>query len=248
MFNDWMYYAVAVPAVLLTGLSKSGFTAVGGIAVPLMALAISPRQAAAIMLPILCMTDLVGLRAYYGQWNRAVLLVLISGSLIGIVIGSLTFGIFDESIVRLVIGIISILFVASRLLLPILSNVSAAPSAWRGAFFSGIAGFTSFVAHAGAPPLLMYLLPLRLEKRAYIATVNLFFFVTNLIKLGPYALLGQLSASNLRASLVLAPLIPLGVFLGYRLQRKVNEAWFFRIAQTGLLLTGIQLISQGMAS
>jgi hypothetical protein len=80
--------------------------------------------------------------------------------------------------------------------------------------FSGIADFASFVAHAGASLLMMRLLPLRLEKRTYIATVNLFFFITNLIKLGPYALLGQLSATNLRASLALASLISLGVFFG----------------------------------
>lgn len=248
MLTDWIFYAVAVPAVLLTGVSKSGFSAIGGIAVPLMALAISPRQAAAIMLPILCLTDIVGMRAYYGEWSRAVLRVIIPGSLIGIALGSLTFGVFNESIVRLIIGTISVLFVASRLLLPALANASATPSTVRGSFFSALAGFTSFVAHAGAPPLMMYLLPLRMEKRTYIATVNMFFFVTNLIKLGPYALLGQLSAPNLWASLALAPLIPLGVFLGYRLQRKVNEVWFFHIAQAGLLLTGIHLIWQGLTS
>ncbi|RJF95117.1 sulfite exporter TauE/SafE family protein [Noviherbaspirillum saxi] len=245
MSTDLIFYALAIPAILLTGVSKSGFSALGGIAVPLMSLAIAPRQAAGIMLPILVLTDIVGLRAYYGRWDRAILRTLIPGSLLGILIGALSFGTFSEDAIRLLIGVISVLFVVSRLVLPALTRATTSLSFLRGTCLSGLAGFTSFVAHAGAPPVMMYLLPLRLEKVTYIATNNMFFFITNLVKLVPYALLGQLSASNLSSSLVLTPLVPLGVFLGFRLQRMVNEVWFFRIAQAGLLLTGLQLIWQG---
>ncbi|MNN51970.1 Sulfite exporter TauE/SafE [compost metagenome] len=111
---------------------------------------------------------------------------------------------------------------------------------------SGVAGFTSFVAHAGGPPIMMYLLPQQLEKVRYIATVNVFFLLTNAIKLVPYALLGQFTWHNLGASLMLAPVVVLGVWLGIWLQDKVNHTWFYRIARLGLLVTGIQLMWQNL--
>src|SRR3990167_10510455 len=88
--SDFLLFAL--PAVFLTGLSKGGFGgALGGIAVPLLALASTPKQAAAVMLPILCLADVVGLKAYFGKWDLANLKVMMPGALIGIGIGALTF-------------------------------------------------------------------------------------------------------------------------------------------------------------
>ena len=95
---------------------------------------------------------------------------------------------------------------------------------------------------------MMYLLPQQMEKVVYIATINLFFLIANAVKVFAYAGLGQLSLANLSTSLVLAPLVPLGVWLGFWLQTKVNQKWFYRIAENCLLLTGIQLFYQGINS
>jgi uncharacterized membrane protein YfcA len=246
MISDPIFYAVAIPAVLLIGISKGGFGgALGGVAVPLMAIALSPRQAAGIVLPLLCLTDLVGLRVYFGKWDAAIVRTLIPGALVGVVLGALTFGLFNESAIRLLIGVISVLFVASRWLGAKARQPRAAPSKSAGVGMAAVSGFTSFVAHAGGPPVLMYLLPQRLDKVTFLATVNVFFLITNAVKLIPYAWLGQFSGANLLASLTLAPLVPLGVALGVWLQNRVSTVWFFRIAQFGLLATGLQLIYQG---
>lgn len=247
MISDPLFYLIAVPAVLLTGISKGGFGgALAGIAVPLMALVIAPRQAAAIMLPILCLTDVVGLRAYFGKWDSANLRALLPGALIGVVLGALTFGVFDESAIRLLVGSISVLFVLSKVLFSPTVQKAALPSMFRGTCYSAVSGFTSFVAHAGGPPIMMYLLPQRLDKTTYVATINIFFLLTNAVKLLPYAWLGQFSGANLLASLSLAPLVPLGVSCGLWLQKKVSHVWFYRIAQAGVLLAGLQLIYQGL--
>ncbi|RJF92710.1 sulfite exporter TauE/SafE family protein [Noviherbaspirillum saxi] len=248
MILDPVFYLVAIPAVLLTGVSKGGFGgALGGIAVPLMASVISPRQAAGILLPILCLTDLFGLRLYFGKWDRRLLSVLLPGALVGVTLGTLAFGIFNESSVRLLIGVISVLFVVWRWFLPLGTQI-AAPSRLNGVCMGGLSGFASFVAHAGGPPVMIYLLPQRLDKTTYIATMSFFFLTTNAIKLVPYASLGQLSNENLLASLALAPLVPIGMYLGNWLQKRVNHLWFYRIAQTALLVTGLQLIYQAMDS
>ncbi|WP_120995593.1 sulfite exporter TauE/SafE family protein [Stutzerimonas urumqiensis] len=231
----------ALPAIFLTGLSKGGFGgALGGIAVPLLALAVSPKQAAAIMLPILCLADVVGLKAYFGRWDVANLKVMMPGALIGIGLGSLTFGLLDERMVGLMMGGIAVGFVLLGLV-----NRSAAPrplQRGRGTLLSAIAGFTSFVAHAGGPPAMMHLLPQQLPKLSYIATINAFFLLTNALKLIPYAALGQFSRENLLLSLTLAPIVPLGVWTGLWLQSRINHTWFYRIARLGMFLAGLQLI------
>lgn len=237
------FLLVAIPAVLLTGVSKGGFGgALGGIAVPLMALAMPPTQAAALMLPILCMADLTGLRRFYGKWDVRNLKIMLPGALLGVGAGALSFGLLSERFIALLIGGIAIAFV---LLNVVAARAAATPkpaALGKGVVLSGIAGFTSFVAHAGGPPVMMYLLPQQLEKVRYIATVNCFFLLTNAIKLVPYALLGQFTWSNLGTSLLLAPIVVLGVWLGIWLQDKVNHTWFYRIARLGLLATGVQLV------
>lgn len=246
MISDPIFYLVAIPAVLLTGISKGGFGGVlGGVAVPLMAIAVSPRQAASIVLPLLCLTDIAGLRVYFGKWDRDLLKTLIPGSLVGIALGAITFGFFNESSIRLLIGVISVLFVISRSIPREAPDSGAVPSKITGSAMAAASGFTSFVAHAGGPPVMMYLLPQRLNKLTFLATINVFFLVTNAVKLVPYAWLGQFTSANLLASLTLAPLVPIGVYLGVWMQDRVSTLWFFRIAQGGLCVAGLQLIYQG---
>lgn len=247
--SDPVFYLVAIPAILLTGISKGGFgSALGGVGVPLMALAVSPLQAAAILLPLLCFMDVVGFRVYYGKWDAANLKIMIPGALIGIAIGAITFGEFRESTLRILIGGIAVAFTVSNWLGIAAKQHAATRSLAKGTFWSGVSGFTSFVAHAGGPPAMIYLLPQRLDKVTYVATTTLFFAVVNAVKLLPYFWLGQFSTANLVTSLVFAPLVPAGVWLGLWLQKRVNQLWFYRITQIGLLITGLQLIYQGAAA
>ncbi|HEU4372647.1 MAG TPA: sulfite exporter TauE/SafE family protein, partial [Telluria sp.] len=122
---------------------------------------------------------------------------------------------------------------------------AAGRSAIRGTFWSGVSGLTSFLAHAGGPPAMVYMLPQRLDKTTYVATISIFFMFVNAAKLVPYAWLGQFDAANLSTSLVLAPLVPLGVWLGLWLQNRIDTVWFYRIAQACLFATGLQLIYEG---
>ena len=92
---------------------------------------------------------------------------------------------------------------------------------------------------------MVYMLPQRFDKVTLVATVSLFFMIVNAVKVVSYGWLGQLSSANLLTSLLLAPLAPAGVWLGLWLQNRVNHEWFYRIAQSCLFLTGLQLIYQG---
>jgi uncharacterized membrane protein YfcA len=227
--TDPLFYLVAVPAVLLAGISKGGFGAgLGILAVPLMTLRVPPTQAAAIMLPILCLMDIFGIGAYRRTWDRANLTILFSGALVGTAIGAASFRYLDESLIRLLLGIIALAFIASRWFGR--GDRPPAPrSLVKGGFWGMVAGFTSFVAHAGGPPVSVYLLPQRLDKTLFVGTTVVFFFAVNYVKLLPYYWLGQFPQANLATSLALAPVAVAGVLLGIWLHDRIDVALFYRL-------------------
>ena len=243
--NPW-FYAVAIPAVLIAGVSKVGFGgALGGLSVPLMSLIISPVQAAGIMLPILCLMDLFGVRAYQGRWDRNNMRLLLPGALAGILLGTLCFDLLNEQAIRVIVGVIAIGFAVTTWLELAPQRGRAGVSAAKGLFWSTTAGFASFLAHAGGPALMVYLLPQRMDKTVFVATTVVFFLVVNYVKLVPYGMLGQLSAVNLEESLLLLPLAPIGVALGLWAHGKVNEMLFYRVSYVLLFATGARLIYDG---
>lgn len=247
--NPW-FYAAAVPAVLMFGISKGGFGGgLGTLAVPLMALVVSPVQAAGILLPILCLMDLLSLWAYRRKWIWTELRVLLPASLLGIGIGTWLFGYMSAAVIRLIIGIVAVVFtvhyIFARRKRP-RGNLPDFPqtAGWIG---GGVAGFTSFIAHAGGPPINMYLLRRPLNRTDFVATTVLFFAVVNYVKLIPYAWLGQLQTGNLLTSLVLAPLAPVGVMIGVYLHKRVSDRFFFGVVYVLLFFVGLRLIVDGVA-
>jgi uncharacterized membrane protein YfcA len=247
IITDPWFYAVAIPAILLVGISKGGFgSGAGMFATPLIALTLPIPQAAAILLPILCVMDAAGLWAYRGTFSREVLRTILAGGLAGIALGTLTFRYFDEAVIRIVLGAMALGFVVQRYALRARTS-AATPSRGRGFFWSLISGITSTIAHAGGPPLSIYILPLRLDKALMVGTTVVFFAVVNVAKLVPYAWLGLFDARNLATSAVLAPLAPVGIWLGVNLMRRLPEALFYRICYAILAVVGVKLIWDGIA-
>jgi uncharacterized protein len=245
MADPW-FYAVAVPAVLLMGLSKSGFLiGFGSLATPLMALAVPVPQAAAIMLPLLLVMDITGITQLWRQCDRELLRWLLPAGLLGTVIGTLLFGVFSAKTVAAVLGAMTLLFLAQRLLFPPRRDAAPPPRA-VGFALAVTSGFTSFVAHAGSPPISAYVLPLKMEPLRFAATMAVFFGALNLSKWIPYAWLGLLDARNLLTSLVLVPLAPLGVWAGVWATKRMPSTWFYRMAYGGMLATGVKLLWDGL--
>ncbi len=248
MIQDPWFYVAAVPAVLIAGISKGGFGGgVGLVAVPLMALVISPIQAAGIMLPILCMMDLFGIWAYRNRWDSRNLRILLPAALLGIAVGTASFRYLDGDMIRLMLGVMALAFVTRHLLQTDAAARGEArgPDPVRGGFWGVIAGFTTFVAHAGGPPISIYLLPQRLDRTVFVATATVFYITVNYVKLVPYGWLGQLSTENLTTAAVLAPLVPIGMGLGLLLHRRVSDRLFYRICYALLAATGAKLLYDG---
>lgn len=242
LITDWYFYAVSVPAVLLLGISKSGFGAgFGSLAVPMMALAVTVPQAAAILMPVLLAMDLHGIAALRKEVDKALLRFLLPSGLVGVLIGALLFKVLPANIVAGIVGVFTLLFLAQRLLFPPKAD-SAPPPRWAGSLLTAASGFTSFVAHAGGPPITAYVLPLKLRPVVFAATLSWFFFFINLSKWLPYAWLGLLDWRNLATSLVLLPLAPVGVWTGIWLARRIDARLFYQLIYLGLFLTGVKLV------
>lgn len=256
LLTDPAFLIIAIIAVLVTGISKGGFGGVALLAVPLMSLVISPIQAAGIMLPIMIPMDFLSIWMYRKLWDAKNLALLIPAATVGITIGGLTAGYVNDQIVRLLVGIIAVVFTvhrASGLYLRRRAKGSEeeprkSPNRVWGAFWGTCAGFTSFLAHAGSPPYQVYVIPQGLSKEIYAGTSVMFFAAANAIKLIPYGMLGQLSVTNLSVSAALLPLVPVGVFLGVWINRRLPEKTFFAIILASIFLVGIKLIWDGVSN
>ena len=248
MLYDPAFYLVAVPAVLIFGISKGGFGGGLGIAaVPLMALAVSPAVAAGILLPLLMLMDAIGVWAYRRRFDRRIISSMLPGALAGIAVASLAFHYLNDDLIRVLLGLIATGFAADYFLR---DKGAAAPrphAPKRAAFWGGIAGFTSTVAHSGGPPANIYLLPLKLDKTLFVGSMIVLFALINAAKVMPYWLLGLFSPANLWASLVLAPVAAFGMLAGIWLHDKVNQLLFYRLCYGFVLLTGLKLIYDGLA-
>lgn len=245
MLTDPLFWLVAVPAVLITGISKSGFAGgAGGLTVPLLALAISPAAAAAVMLPLLIYMDILSVRSWWGKHNSRQLWILLPAACLGILVGYLLFGSLNEQYLRSILGVISLGFGLYGLTRG--NKSSSTPSPLVGRLCGLTAGFTSFVAHAGGPPLNAYLIPLRLVKSEFLATAVMFFASINAVKLIPYSLLGQINLSNLLVSVALAPIAWLGVRIGLKVQAKIDDTLFKRIILSLMVLVGLRLLWTGL--
>lgn len=245
LLSDPLFLTVALLSVFIDGVSKGGFSGgLGVVAVPIMAVAIDPVRAAAIMLPILCAMDVFNLWVYRGKWDWRESRLLIAAGSVGVAIGAVTFHYLNEDAIRLLLGLLAVGFVSNWAIKLIRRKVPppAPHSIGKGGFWGTMAGFTSFVAHAGGPPVSVYLLPRKLDKTTYQATSVLVFAMLNVIKLVPYALLGQLSFDNLGVALALLPVGLVGVAAGVWAHKALPERPFFIVLYSLLAILGIHLM------
>ncbi|WP_394184004.1 sulfite exporter TauE/SafE family protein [Marinomonas posidonica] len=243
---DWLLITLIAVAVFITGISKGGFSgAFGIIAVPLISLQTSPVYAAAIMLPILCLMDIFTVQKFWRKWNKQELINCIPAAIAGVIIGGLTASWFSADWLKIMVGIIAVGFTLNswprkhRTKQPKPLNLIA------GRLWCALGGFTSFIAHAGGPPMSVYLLRANLDKTQYVATAAVIFTAINYVKLIPYSMLGQLNVSNILLSLCFAPLAYVGVQLGAWLHYRISTGLFFKCMYSFLFITGLKLIWDG---
>jgi uncharacterized membrane protein YfcA len=241
------FWIAALFAAFFIGLGKGGVPVVTALAVPVLALVISPVAAAGLLLPVFIVSDVFGLIAYRKAFDWAVLKIMMLAMPPGVLIGYLTVHMVSEGLITLLLGLIGAVFALSLMLRRPMEGPPKAPRWAPGLFWGSIAGFTSFVSHSGAVPYQVFTLPLRMPKIAFVGTVTVAFAYINVIKLIPYYLLGQLSVSNLKTAAILMIPAAISVLAGVKLIHIVPEKQFFRLVIWALLLVSRQLIWDGLA-
>lgn len=249
MPTDPHFYLYALPAVLLIGLAKGGFTGLGALGMPMMALGMDdPVKAAAILLPILIAQDVVGVAAFRKSWDGRVLAAMLPGAVVGIGLGWLLAARISSDAVMAALGAISILFGVYRLAAEWGGRIAASSEspAWMGSLFGAAAGFTSQIAHAGGPPFQMWVMPKRLERDVFVGTSAIFFAIVNWIKVPAYFALGQFTRDNALATAVLLPVALLASLAGVKLVRKVSMERFYAIVYVLMIVAGGKLLLDGL--
>ncbi len=240
-----LFFAVAIPATVFAGVSKGGFgSGVAFASSAILAIFLEPGQALAVMLPVLMMIDAATLKPYWRKWSWPDARLLILGGLPGVAAGAWLYRATDADLLRLLIGGISVAFVAWHLAQSRgrIKRVTHQLPAWAGLLAGVVTGFTSFVSHAGGPPAAVYLLSQGLDKSRFQATTVITFWAINIAKFIPYAFLGMFTLQTAWANVLLAPFAVLGAWLGVRAHRLMSERVFFAIAHSLLTLTGLKLI------
>ena len=238
--------------MILLGLAKGGFSGIGVIAVPMIALAVSPVLAASITLPILIVQDVVSVWSFRKTWDRNVLAVMLPSAAGGIAVGYALAAFVKPGAVELAVGAISIVFAVMRLWAE-RGSASARPAKpeklpWRGVLAGVTAGFTSQIAHAGGPPFQIYVMPKNLPRDVFIGTSAIFFAVVNWMKVPAYWALGQFTREAMMTALVLLPLAIASTWGGVWLVRRVPAGNFYRIFYVLLIAVGGKLAWDGATS
>lgn len=237
-----LFWLLAIVGVILTGISKSGFAGGAGVvAVPLLALAMPVPLAVFLMLPLLLAMDVKTIQYYWRHAHWSQLKAILPAALCGIVAGGLLLGKLPEATLKLLLGLISIVFALWHRLTPLLGNMKGGGWLW-----GGISGLTSTLIHAGGPPINIYLIAKQLPKLSWLATAGIFFGAMNAIKLVPYLLTGKWTLDTFYLSLVLLPVALFGTWLGKWIQGRVDDRQFMLCCRGLLLASGVMLAVQAL--
>ena len=244
MIQDPIFYLLATPAVILLGFSKGGLSGVGSLSLPLMVLVIDPVQAAAIMLPILIAQDVVGVWSFRRHLDWYVLGWTLPGATLGILIGYLFAASVSAVAVMALVGTISIAFGAYRLWLGRdgIAKANTPSPNQPNPLFGVASGFTSQIAHAGAPPFQLWVMPRRLRRDVLIGTSAVYFAALNWIKVPAFAALGQFTATNMLTAAALLPIAIVATFGGVWLVRRIDGERFYKIIYCLMILVGVLLL------
>jgi uncharacterized membrane protein YfcA len=240
------YFFLAALAALLVGLSKGGLPSVGMLGVPLLSLVMSPVLAATLLLPIFVISDVAGVYLYRRDFSAVNLRVLIPAGVCGVVVGWLTASMVSDRAITFLIGAMGVAFCLNVWLRKQANSVARAAHPLKGWFWGTIAGFTSFISHAGAPPFQIYMLPQKLPKATFAGTATILFAVINAAKILPYQALRPYSTETLWSAAGLVPFALMGAVAGAWLTRRMADVWFFRIVQASLFLVSLKLLADAL--
>lgn len=248
LLADPFTIAMAVVAVFILGLAKGGFAGLGVLATPVMALALPPVTAAALLLPVLIVQDVVSIWSFRKTWDRWIVAWMLPGAFAGVVLAALFAASVEERQVLLMLGTITLAFGIVRLWTERGGRIAAASNSpgWVGTLFGVATGFTSQIAHAGGPPFQMWVTPRRLPHQTFVGTQSVLFALINWMKVPSYLAIGSLNRQTLTAAALLLPLAVATTLVAVRVIRRLDTARFYTMVYLLMVVLGAKLVWDGL--
>lgn len=237
------FWIAAALASLCVGMAKGGLPMVAQLAVPLLSFFMPPAAAAGLLLPVYVISDGYGVWLYRREFSARNLRILIPAAAIGVTLGFLTVSAIPGDAVKFAVAMVGYYYLADRMRRRLRPDTPPRPAdVPRGLFWGTIAGFTSYISHAGGPPFQAYALPQKMPKMVFAGTATILFSVINLMKVPPYVLAGQITADSLATTAWLTPVAVFGAWAGYRLTRVLPEKLFFAFIEVALFALSTRLM------
>lgn len=240
--------ALLVVAVILLGMAKGGLAGVGALATPLAALVLPPAAAAALLLPILIVQDVISVWAFRKTWDGWIVAWMLPGAALGVVAGWFYAERVDEARLMAALGAITLAFGLYRLWAERGGRIVAASRSpgWVGSLFGFATGLTSQIAHAGGPPFQMWVTPRQLPHLTFIGTSSILFAAINWLKVPAYVALGAFPREVIVAAALLMPLAIVSTLVTVRWMKRMRPERFYVLIYLLMVALGAKLLWDGV--
>jgi uncharacterized protein len=227
---SWADLLLFLLVTLFTGMSKTGVHGAGMISVPVMAALFGGRLSSGILLPIVCLADIIGVWYYHRHASWSHLKKLFPWAALGTVLGTVVGGNINDDIFKMIMAIIIVGSVAIMLWLERGHKEDVPDYKWFAGLTGIAGGFISMVGNLAGSVMAIYFLSMRLPKNQYIGTTAWFFIVVNWFKI-PFHIFAwhTISWNTFLLDLTTIPFIALGAYVGIVIVRNLKERtyrWF----------------------
>lgn len=231
-FSMWMQspsdWGMLFFSALLIGMSKTGVQGISLLAVPLMAVTFGAKASTGLILPILCVADLMAVLYYRRIAEWTYVLKLLPAALIGFAMALLVDKVVPSAEFKHLMGgcLLAVLIVMFW------SNWKGKENClsscwWYGPVFGLLGGFTTMIGNAAGPVMAIYLLSVKMPKYSFVGTNAWFFLVINYLKIPVQVWAwNNISAQSLILDAFTLPFVLLGGTLGILLIKKLPEKGF----------------------
>ena len=237
VLNAWGWVVLLLGS-LVVGLSKTGIAGLGIFTVAIFASVLPARQSTGVLLLLLICGDLIAVPLYrrHAVWPHLWKLCPWVGT--GVLLGFFAMGqlqgdkAFQRMIGGILLGMVAVHIWRQRQLArdPEQTNGRIPHRLWFAALMGTMAGFTTMVANAAGPVMILYMLSMRLPKMEFMGTGAWFFLAVNLFKVPFSYRLDLITTASLALDLKLAPMVIVGAVLGRLLIGHINQRLFETLA------------------
>lgn len=256
--GDFGYREIILVAIAVFGsavIKNSVGIGAGIFLLPFLALVFPPKLALGLGAPAMLISDLIGIRNYWREWNKRELVILVPPAVAGVFAGVVIIKTVPDTMFKFGVGVVAVLFSSYHLVRPffkrapsksvIQHNKACDPKTSLILVFGFLGGTASTVIHAGGLVMSIYLLHRPVDKRAFVATLVSFFAVLNSLKVGAYLEIGILSANTAFLVAAMSPVIILGGWFGNFLNMRFSQELFRAIVLIIILMIGMRLLLIG---